>query len=219
MEVVMKPNARSRWVAAASFAILVLALPVLSVRAQSGNRNEAPIVPGSPKPGDDLRPAGIRERQFKMMDMEREAARQPRSPEEEKLAVAQIAEDYKELQVVNNKMMSATMKAASPDYTNVSQSLGDIRKRALRLRENLGFASKELQKLEKAKHNQVKTVPELKSELLALDNSIMSFVKNAIFKNPDVVNVEEATKARQDLEYIIEKTQLLNKDIERLKKQ
>src|SRR5437879_10192818 len=77
--------------------------------AQTGN--PAPPAPAGPTTPP---PASIRERQFKMLEMEREAAK-PRTPEEETLALAQIAEDYKRIQVINNKMMSTTMPAAAPN--------------------------------------------------------------------------------------------------------
>ena len=188
-----------------------------SANAQSGNRNEGPPIPGSPKPGDELRPLSIRERQFKMMELEKEAS-QPMSPEEREIAAAQIADDYKQIQMVNNKMMAATMRASSPNFSQITQSLGEVRKRAIRLKENLGLAKLELPKKDKAERKQATNAAEIKTQLLTLDGFIMSFVKNPIFTNPDVVNVEEATKARRDLELIIENSQMIAKDAERLNK-
>jgi hypothetical protein len=210
-------NARLMWVSLAMLAVMAgLVLPS-TVNGQSGNRNQSPPVPGSPRPGDELRPESIRARQFKMMEMEREAA-QPLSPEEEKLAAVQIAEDYKQIQVINNKMMSAAMPAASPNFANIGQALTEIRKRATRLRENLGLAKLEIKDSGNGKHRRALNVADVKSDLLSLDSFIMSFVKNSIFKNTEVVNVEEATKARRDLEFIIENSQLISKDVERLNK-
>ncbi|MEK6281243.1 MAG: hypothetical protein AABN95_12895 [Acidobacteriota bacterium] len=212
------PNTRFIWVSLTMLAVMAgLVLPS-TVNGQSGNRNQAPPVPGSPRPGDELRPESIRARQFKMMEMEREAAAQPLSPEEEKLAAAEIAEDYKQIQIVNNKMMSAAMPAASPNFVNIGQALTEIRKRAARLRDNLGLSKPELKEAWKGKHRKALNVADVKSDLLSLDSVIMSFVKNSIFRNTEVVNVEEATKARRDLEFIIENSQLIIKDVERLNK-
>ena len=61
-------------------------------------------------------------------------------------------------------------------------------------------------------------VAQLKSNLLTLDNLIMSFVGNAIFKNTDVVNLEEAKRGRRELEKIITISQLVAKDAEQLNK-
>jgi len=55
----------------------------------------------------------------------------------------------------------------------------------------------------------------MKASLLSLDGSIMSFIKNPIFKNSGVVDVEQAGKASRDLETIIELSNLINKDAQR----
>ena len=58
----------------------------------------------------------------------------------------------------------------------------------------------------------------MKAALLSLDGSIMRFINNPIFKNPGVVEVEQAARARRDLDTIIEFSQLIKKDAERLSK-
>jgi hypothetical protein len=196
-----------------SVAILTLLLSAATARAQTLNR--PPTDPGT-RPREEARPASIEERQFRMMEMEKEAAR-PRSEEEQKLALAQVAEDYREIQVINNKMMGASIPSAAPNFQMIARTLDQIRKRAIRLKDNLRLAElKEKPATEKFKPAQ--TTPELKSHLLALDNSIMRLVKNPIFKNPDVVNVDEAAKARGELEFIIVTSPLISKDAERLNK-
>ena len=196
--------------------LLLLSIPA-NVTGQSGNRNQAPPQTGSPKPGDELRPPSIRDRQFRMMEMEREVA-QPLTPEEQKLALSQIAEDYKQIQVINNKMMAAVMGSDKPKYVNVIETLGEIRNRASRLKQNLGLANIEADKSPKVEYKPAGTVKEMKSALLTLDGWIMSFVSNSMFKNPEVVDVKDAAKAKRDLELIIERSQLITKDADRLNK-
>lgn len=193
-------------------AVLSLFLFACSATAQ---RNPAP--PGPIRPAEEMRPAPLSERQFKMMEMEREAA-QPRTEEQQKIALMQIAQDYRELQVINNKMMAASIPSAQPNFVAVAKSLEEIRKRAVRLKDNLRLAeSKEKNDL-KAKYKPVDNTAGLKSQLLILDESIMRVVKSPIFKNPEVVDVGEAAKARAELEFIIATSQLIGKDAERLHK-
>jgi len=71
--------------------------------------------------------------------MEREAAK-PRTPEEDKLALAQIAEDCEKIQVINNRMMGATMRAVSPDYARLDEVTAEIERRANRMKENMRLA-------------------------------------------------------------------------------
>lgn len=198
--------------------LLLLILPT-SINGQRESRDSrtTPNAPaGGSKPPAPVSHPSIRERQFKMLEMEREAAK-PKPVERDKMAQLQIAEDFEKIQVINNKMMSLTMRAAAPDYGIIANTTSEIRKRASRLKENLGleFEAKEDSK-EKTKG--AVDVQGIKADLMSLDNSIMSFVKNPIFKTPGVVNVEQAEKASNDLDVIIKLSQLIRKDAERLEK-
>lgn len=188
----------------------------LSSSVYSQNRNPVPDYPGSPKPGDELRPDSIRERQFRMSQLEKEAANQPMSPEEEKLAMTQIAEDFREIQVINNKMMASTVRASQLNYVSIASTLTEIRERALRLKTNLGLVNEPLPK--KEKWQPAADGSELKKSLTTLDKSIMSFIESPIFRTPGVVDVEDSKKAGRNLENIIEWSALIKKDTERLKK-
>ena len=194
---------------------IILLVPTLVV-AQAGGRSqggEGPV--RNPAPREQPNNPSIRERQFRMLEMEREAAN-PITPKEQKIALEQIADDYKQIQLINNKMMGASMPAQKLNYLNISQSLAEIRKRANRLRNNLRLPGVESET--KDEYKRAVDAAELKSNLLTLDKSIMSFIGNAIFKNPDVVNVEEAKKARRELETIIRDSQLIAKDADQLNK-
>jgi hypothetical protein len=202
--------------------ISVLVFPVIAslappaVKAQT--ERSRPNASG-PVGGTNTSPArepSIRERQLMMDDIAREAGR-PRLTEEKRIAIVQIAEDFQQIQILNNKMMGATMKAATPDYGNIASSTAEIKKRASRIRSNL--------ELPKADSDAAKTKQEykpivdeaaMKAALLALDKSIMSFVENQLFQNPNLIDLKQATKASSDLETIIESSRLISKDAERL---
>jgi hypothetical protein len=204
----------------ALLAVTILVLPAASISAQ---QREAPTGAVRPSPTggsvpDEMHKPSVRERQFKVVEMEREAAR-IRTPEQEKLALSQIAEDYEKLQLTNNKMMSASMRAAVPDYTNIAAATAEIKTRANRMKENLRLAKVEAKKAEKdTDYKKPMDAAGMKAALLLLDGSIMSFIRNPIFKNPGVVDIEQAGKASRDLETIIELSGLLNKDAQRLGK-
>ncbi|HXV78629.1 MAG TPA: hypothetical protein VEG60_02000, partial [Candidatus Binatia bacterium] len=87
-----------------------------------------------------------------------------------------------------------------------------------RLKKNLGLANVEPDKSGKVEYKSAQTVKDIKSALLALDGWIMSFVNNSMFKNPEVVDVKDAAKAKRDLEIIIERSQLITKDADQLNK-
>lgn len=200
--------------AAALLAITAFPTPAVKAQTERSRPNTASPVGGTTA-SSETRPPSIRGRQLMMDEMAREAAR-PRTPEIERVALTQIAEDFKRIQILNNKMMSSTMKSATPDYESIANTTAEIRKRANRIRNNLD--------LPKAVSEETVIKPEkptvdaagMKAALLSLDESIMNFIENSIFQNPSVIDVEQATKASRDLETIIESSRLINKDAERL---
>ena len=196
---------------------------LLTAPAISGQDRQPPSGAARPSPTggsvpESARQPSIRERQLKIIEMERSAAK-VRTPEEEKLALAQIAEDYEKMQVVNNKMMAVTMPAATPDYARVAEVTAEIKTRANRLKENLRLSKPDPRETEKGPvYKKTEDAATLKANLLSLDGSIMGFVKSPIFTNPAVVDVEQAAKASRQLEAIIEFSNLINKDAQKLKK-
>lgn len=200
-------------------AVTILLMLPASINAQNDDReSHGRPTPSGLNPPVQPRPPSIRERQFKVLEMEREAA-QPRTPEEEKLALAQIAEDFEKIQVINNKMMGATMRAVAPDYARIVQTTAEIKMRAGRMKDNLRLSKADSREGEKSpSYKKAQDAEGLKASLLSLDGSIMSFIQNPIFKNPGVVDVEQAGTASRDLETIIELSNLINKDAQRLSK-
>jgi hypothetical protein len=202
--------------------LFLLSTPVLlvitlfhapAVKAQARPNGPTPLP--APRAPDAGRPS-IKERQLKMDEMAREAAR-PRTTEEETLALTRIAEDFRTIQLLNNKMMNSTMKAATPDYGSIANTTAEIRKRANRIRDNLSLPKAASRENEiKAGHKAAVDAAGMKAALLSLEASIMSFVENPIFQNLNLMDVGQATKAGRDLETIIESSRLISKDAERL---
>ena len=59
---------------------------------------------------------------------------------------------------------------------------------------------------------------DFRASLMVLDQTIMRFVKNPLFQNPNTIEVKQATQARQDLETVIEITADLKKVASKLGK-
>ena len=199
------------------FALFVLTIPG---HAQGGSRGSLPrpSTPTSRTPPPQP-PPGLGAWEFKVPHMEREAAARPRTSEEEKLALAQIAEDYQRIQLINNRMMSSAMSRAVPDFKEISETTAEIKRRANRMRDNLRLPAPEKSESVKATTPlQVNDPAQMKSALLDLDRSIMNFIKNPIFRNTSVVELEEAMKASRDLTTIIESSQVLSKEARKLSK-
>lgn len=214
--------------AAACAALLCLLAPAAEARAQA-----RPPQPHRP-PGEGTRspthrpiseaPPSIRERQLKMRDMEDELSRpEPvRRPSEE--AMAEVAQDYRRIQLVNNQMMGKVMPAAAPDYKLIEESAGEIRKIAERLRHNLMLPEPAAAPTGPAEAGKAaapaaaETAEQLKKALLLLDRSLMSFVRSPLFQNTEVLDAEVAAKASRDLADVIARSRLAAADAERLRK-
>jgi hypothetical protein len=133
------------------------------------------------------------------------------------MAQAQVAKDFRQMQVVNNEMMSAAMTAREPDYSNIADSTSVIRECASRLKSNLALA-KVGKEPAKEKRRSASSAEEMKADLLSLDRFIASFVHNPVFVRLEVLNVEHAMKARSDLEAIVELSRSISRDAHRLNK-
>jgi hypothetical protein len=129
-----------------------------------------------------------------------------------------IKEDFTRIQVVNNEMMRKIFDDEVLDYKRISESIGEIRKRATRLKENLMLP--ETEAVDKNLRTLAPNPPPalLKDSLLTLDNMIMAFVRNPLFQQPNVVDAKLSAKAGDDLKTIIEFSGGIRKEAEKLSK-
>jgi hypothetical protein len=129
----------------------------------------------------------------------------------------QIRADFKELQELNNRMMAEAWARETLDYSYLSGMVSRIRGKAIRLKTNMNLP--ELGNIEKTPSNtNASNSREFRAALLTLDRTVMSFVTNPLFKEPETIEMTQATRARQDLESVIELTATLKKIGSRLAK-
>lgn len=114
----------------------------------------------------------------------------------------QVREDFRDLQNLNNRMMSEAWAREAVDYGFVSDMISQIRGKANRLKLNLNLPEPGAMK------NERRADPvndkDFRASLMVLDQTIMRFVKNPLFQDPNTIEVTQATRARQDLEGVIE---------------
>jgi hypothetical protein len=129
----------------------------------------------------------------------------------------QIKEDFRDLQGLNNKMMAEAWARESLDYSVISEMVSRIRGKATRLKLNLNLPQPDNVEKRAPVHN-VATAREFRNALLVLDQTIMRFVKNPLFQSPNTIELNQAGKARQDLEEVISLTADLKRTASRLGK-
>jgi hypothetical protein len=167
-------------------------------------------------PNPDAVRSTINDETFReLMNRERESRYPGRDNSDETRALLkQMVDDFRTLQSINNKMMADVFAKEAIDYDGTSAAIAQINTRATRLKNNLA-----LPVLKDAKKKDVTAsgTKEFKSALLVMDRSIMSFVNNQIFQQPNVMQLETATRASQDLADVIAFSATLKKIADNLK--
>jgi hypothetical protein len=200
--------------AAATF---VIAAPG-PANAQGGDPKESPPRRASLSPlARAPDPTSIRERESSMRSAEKAAARKSRPPEQARLALAQIGEDYRHIQVINNQMLGAAASSGALDYKGISETAREIGKRAARLKSNLVLPAPEGPPQRWA-YGQSRDAAQMRAALLRLDKLIMGFVMSPFFRNRDVLDARAGARASSDLDEIIELTRRISEDAARLSK-
>jgi hypothetical protein len=196
-------NSRTLWL----IGIALIPAVVITTSAQRG---------ATGRPNPDATRTTINDETFReLMKMERENKNLGGEKSEvSKALLKQTSEDFRAIQNINNKMMAQVYATESIDYDRTSGAIAQINTKAIRLKNNLSLPDP---KDVKKKQLSVAGVKEFKSALLLMDRSIMGFVTNPIFQKPNVVEVESATRASQDLADIITLSATLKKIADNLK--
>ena len=144
------------------------------------------------------------------------SARKKANKSEQAMAVAQLQDDFTRLQVLNKELVFSISARKPLDLRFVSRSVSEIRKRAERLNENLALPEPE-EKSAPVLTDAVR-VDQLKLSVLKLGRLIYDFANNPFFKEASVVDTQETRKARGELEAIIQLSEHIKKDSDRLER-
>ena len=192
-------------------ALILLLLCAAPVVAQSSP-------PGSPPPidrrnnADRIRQQDISRREYQLRNFGNEPNR-PKDDRQLKALMEQTEEDFTRILTLHNEIARALSSKKDLDYHIVSEAMIEIKKRATRVQSNLGLglASDEAPIKEKSD-------PEIKDSLIKLCKEIRSFVTNPIIESPNTVDADDLTRARRDLESLIQLSALIKKDADHLNK-
>lgn len=127
----------------------------------------------------------------------------------------QINEDFKALQVLNNRLMADSVNEVV-DYKSLAKLLSEMGSKASRLKSNLVLPKAEG---EKQKDNErTQDASGFRDALMAFDKVVVRFSTNPIFQKMNVIEVELAKQASQDLATIIQQSGRLKKTAMKLSK-
>lgn len=135
-----------------------------------------------------------------------------------KLALAELQEDFKKIQVANLEMIRTLSKGGTPDLKFFADSAAEIKKRAARLKVNLVLPEPENKEEKRVIQDSPMSIDQLKRSILNLGKLVYNFVKSPFFREIDVVNPDEGKKVRQNLDDIIELSERIKKNSQTLSK-
>ncbi|MBV9924361.1 MAG: hypothetical protein JOZ96_04910 [Acidobacteria bacterium] len=155
------------------------------------------------------------ERDLLMRDMEAMASTSPTPQPPRRPSFEQLSEDFERIQLINRTLAQVVASGKELDFKAVGQSVSEIRKRAGRLKENL--------LLPEGAEDRPKLPDEIgpeqfKPSLTTLNKLVVSFAHNPGFQSVNVVDAHWSTRARSDLEAIIQLSGQLKKSCEQLQK-
>jgi hypothetical protein len=196
---------------------LLTALPLIifcvsPVFAQSPAGGGPPSIDSSAN-AERIRQQQMSSREYQLRNFGTES-NAPKDRRQLEALMTQTAEDFDRILTLHNEIARALASNNELDYRFVSDATAEIKKRASRVQSSLALRlhPEETVDLEKAPSE---TQP-MKDELIKLCHQIRSFVTNPSIANPNTINAEQMTKARKDLETVIQLSARIKKDADKL---
>jgi hypothetical protein len=190
------------------FLLLLFAAPVFSQSSPPG----APPAMEQRVNADRIRQQDISRREWQLRNFGNEPVI-PKDERQVKALMAQTEEDFTRILTIHNEIARALTAKNDLNYQFVSEATAEIRKRASRVQSTLALHMTPAEAPVKEKSD-----PEMKDSLIKLCKEIRSFVTNPMIENPNTVDAEQLTRARRDLESLIQLSGLIKKDADKLSK-
>lgn len=161
---------------------------------------------------DRMRQQDMSQREWQLRNFGTEPGK-PKNERQLKALMEQTEEDFTRILTLHNEIARAISSKKDLNYHFVSDATAEIKKRASRVQSSLALHLSP----DDAPVNET-SAPELKDSLIKLCKEIRSFVTNPIIENPNLVDANQLTRARRDLESLIQLSTLIKKDSDKLGK-
>ncbi len=196
-------------------ALLTTATAVLLILVADPVRAQRPMQPADVTNQERKRQQEQNQREWQLRNLanQPEAAKDPRRVQ---AVMAEVEQDFKRILILHNELARTLSPYKTLHYDLVSQAAGEIRRRAARLQKTLALAKPEDE--QNQERHQEFTDAQMRDAVTRLCKQIKSFITNPIIEQPGTVNAQQLTKARHDLQDVIELSGNLRKSADRLKK-
>ena len=150
--------------------------------------------------------AAVREGHRAMDDYDRDINRMKNDAaaarEQRRSLFPQINDDFQRVQVIHNELVRMLKSDKSLDYDRLADLTGEMKKRGTRLRENLALPQAETSA--PAKRSETIDNDQVRTDIVALHDLVVSFIGSPLFKNLGVVDAKVINQATNDLDKIID---------------
>lgn len=188
--------------------LILFAAPVFSQSSPPG----APPAMEQRVNADRVRQQDINRREWQLRNFGTEPVT-PKDERQVKALMAQTEEDFTRILTIHNEIARALTSKSDLNYQFISEATAEIKKRASRVQSTLVLHMSQDDAPVKEKSD-----PEIKDSLIKLCKEIRSFVTNPMIENPNTVDAQQLTRARRDLESLIQLSGLIKKDADKLSK-
>ena len=176
--------------------------------------------PGGPPPidrrnQDRIRQQDMSNREWQLRNFGKNA--KPKENRSVEALMAQVEEDFNRILTLHNEIARALTSDNALNYNFVSEAMTEINKRASRVQSNLRLELSAEDAVTARKPKKFESA-EMKDALIVLCKQIRSFVTNPVIENPNMIDVNEAVRARRDLEGVIHLSGEIKKDADKLSK-
>ena len=186
---------------------LVFAMPIIAQQ-------------GSPRPPGDVDPARARfedtsKREIQLRGLANTT--KPADPKQVQALMAQVQQDFERILTLHNQIVHAITNDQTLAVDFVSDAAAEIRKRATRLQTTLAFLKPDASEQNREKRKQLDD-GQLKDALVMLCKRIESFIANPVIKTPGTIDAQQSSRARGDLEFIVQLSGSIRKAADSLSK-
>ena len=194
---------------------LLIAVALMLLFAASVLAQSAPGPPPINRTNNDrIRQQDMSRREYQL----RNFGSEPGGPVDQrrlKAMMEQTTEDFNRILTLHNEIARALSSKNALNYRFVSDASAEIKKRAsgvqsrFKLGPEQGYAPPKVEEINDT---------QMSDALIKLCKQIRSFVTNPVIENPNTINAEQLTKARHDLEDLIQLSGQIKKDADRIGK-
>ena len=198
-----------------NYSLIALILLLLSAATAFSQNAPGPPPIDRAMNTDRIRQQEMSSREWQLRNFGKEYGK-PADKRRVEALMEQTEEDFTRILTLHNEIARALASKKELNYQFVSDASAEIKKRATRVQSTLalGLPENEIAPADKPDEKQS---PELKDSLIKLCHQIRSFVTNPTIANPSTIDAQQLTKARHDLESVIQLSGKIKKDADKLK--